>query len=112
MLYPRLVRTFTQSTPISCTIDADGIDEDGAPIEGVSWSGKANLQDNTREVYASGKAETEVLATLYIDGDPFPEMAHISGGEVELFGEQRTIVQGSKNRNPDSTVNFVRLDLR
>lgn len=112
MRYPKLVKDFTQSTPVNVVIDADGIDEDGAPIEGARWSGACNWQDQTVEKYGKEKAETEVLASLYIDGDPFPELAIISGGTVEAFEDTRNIVRGAKGRNPDGTVNFTRLELQ
>lgn len=112
MRFPRLVQSFTQSTLIDAKVDADGIDEDGAPIEGASWSGKCNWQDSTLETFDKNNSETKVNATLYIDGDPFPELVIISGGEVTAFGETRSIVQGMKARNPDATVNYTRLDLR
>ena len=112
MLYPSLVKSFVESTPVSISVDADGIDEDGAPIEGVSWSGSANYQDHVEEKYGTDKAETEVKGVLYMDGDPFSEMSIIAGGTVTVFGEQRDIVLGMKARNLDGTVNYTRLDIR
>lgn len=112
MRWPRLVMGFTQSTPVTVTVDVDGIDEDGAPIVGSSWSGACNWQDRTREVYSRDLAETEVNATVYIDGDPFPGLSVIAGGTVSAFNDEREIVQGMKARNPDGTVNYTRLDLR
>lgn len=112
MLYPSLVKQFTQSTPVEVIIDADGIDEDGAPIEGAQWSGQANWQDYVTEFFGKEKAETEVHARLYIHGDPFPELAIIAGGEVTAFGNEYSIISGMKARNPDATVNYTRLDLK
>ena len=112
MLFPRLVVPFTQSTSIDLSLEAEGIDEDGAPIQGEEWSGNCNWQDHSKTVWGKDRATTEVLASVYIDGDPFPEMSHIVGGTAWAFGEEREIVSGSKARNPDGTVNYTRLDLR
>lgn len=112
MRWPRLVMPFTQSTAVSVVADADGIDEDGAPVEGARWSGLCNWQDATVERYGKGESETEVTASLYIDGDAFPTLALVSGGTVEAFGEERRIVRATKARNPDGTVNHTRLELR
>lgn len=112
MRFPKLVAAFTQSTGVSVVIDADGIDEDGAPIEGAHWEGLCNYQDHTIERYNQHKAETEARASLYIDGDPFPELSIIAGGEVQVFGDTRSIVLGEKARNPNGTVNFVHIGLK
>lgn len=112
MRFPRLVKAFTQSIPITAVVDADGIDEDGAPIVGATWEGSCNWQDRSVETFDHTKVETKVVATLYIDGDPFSGLAIISGGNVTAFGETREIVQGMKARNPDGTVNYTRIDLK
>lgn len=112
MRWPKLVLPFTQSMPVEADIDLDGLDEDGAPLVGVTWRGKGNWQDATAEVYSRDHATTEVRAHLYIDGDPFAGVATIAGGTVRAFGEEHRIVQGCKARNPDATVNYTRLDLR
>lgn len=112
MLYPRLVRQFAQSMGVEVTVDIDGIDEDGEPITGDSWAGLANYQDYVHETYTKDKAETEVRARLYIDGDVFPNVSVIAGGTVHVFDTERDIVVGMKARNLDGTVNYTRLDLR
>lgn len=112
MRWPRLVLPFALGIQAQAVVDADGIDEDGAPIEGARWSGRCNWQDHVSEVFVRDKAETEVHARLYIDGDAFPTLQVIAGGTVTAFGEERTIVAGCKARNPDGTVNHTRLDLR
>ena len=112
MRWPRLVAGFAQSMPVEVSIDLDGIDEDGAPIEGLRWEGPCNWQDRTAESFGREKADTEIRASLYFDGDPFEGLNVIAGGTVRCMGEERTIVQGTKARNPDATVNYTRLDLR
>lgn len=112
MRWPRLVVPFARSTDAVAQADCDGIDEDGAPIEGARWSGRCNWQDATVERFGRMQAETEVRARLYIDGDAFPSVAIIAGGTVRAFGEERSIVSGRKARNPDGTVNHTVLELK
>ena len=112
MRWPSLVKGFTQSMPLKVSVDAVGIDEDGAPITGASWSGKANWQDHPARSYTGRTVQDDVRASVYIDGDPFPRLFVIAGGSVRVGSEEREIVQGMKARNPDSTVNYTRLDLR
>lgn len=112
MRWPRLVMDFAQSTPVDVIIELEGFDRDGAPIEGASWSGPVNWQDRARRVYNRDNVEIEVTASLYADGDICPQVSSITGGTVEAFGDERAIVQGTKGRNPDGTVNYTRLELR
>ena len=112
MKWPKLVRSFTQSTEISVVIELEGIDEDGAPVEGVSFSGLCNYQDTAKRVYTSEKTYTDITGTCYFDGDIAEDLAVISSGTVTIHGTDREVVQGMKARNPDGTVNYTRLDLR
>lgn len=112
MRWPSLVAPMARSTMVSIVADADGIDEDGAPVEGARFEGMANWQDRVVETYGEQRAETEVRAVVYVDGDAFPGMAVIAGGEVEALGERRAIVAAAKARNVDGTVNHTRLELR
>lgn len=112
MRWPRLVLPFTQSTTVEAEVDADGIDEDGAPVTGVSWSGRCNWQDATATRFAKDRADMEVSATLYVDGDPFPGLWSVGSGTVRVGGEERHIARASKARNPDGTVNHTTIWLR
>lgn len=112
MRWPSLVKGFAQSTPVSVTVEADGVDEDGAPVTAATWSGPCSWQDVSRKVFTSGKVEVESTGCAYIEGDPVPGVSRISGGRVAVFGETREIVQGMKARNPDGSVNYTRLDVR
>ena len=111
MKYPKLIKAFALSTPISVNVTIEGIDEDGAPVSGLTFSGKCNYQDNARRIVTNDKVETDLRGVALFDGDIAPSLAVISGGTAELFGEERIIVQGTKARNPDGTVNFTRLDI-
>ena len=44
-------------------------------------------------------------------GDIAPGIPTLSGGTITVFGQERRILQGSKNRNPDGTVNFCTLEV-
>lgn len=111
MRFPRLVAPLAASTAVTVAVEAGGIDADGAPVEGASWSGAVNWQDVSSRAFLPNREEASVSARLYADGDILPEVAFIEGGTVAAFGESRRIVKGSKARNPDGTVNYTRLDL-
>ena len=46
-----------------------------------------------------------------IPGDIAPELPVITKGDITVFGVTRHIYKGTKCRNPDGTVNYVRLDV-
>lgn len=112
MKFPKLVRKMALSTFITVNVTVEGIDEDGAPTTGVSFSGLCNYQDNARRIVTNDKVETDLTGTAFFDGDIAPELSVISGGEIEIFGDKRLIIKGQKARNPDGTVNYTRLDIR
>lgn len=112
MKFPKLVRKFALSTFITVNVTVEGIDEDGAPVTGVSFSGLCNYQDNARRIATNDKVETDLTGTAFFDGDIAPNLSVISGGEIEIYGDKRLIVMGEKARNPDGSVNYTRLDIR
>ena len=46
-----------------------------------------------------------------IPGDIAPDLPVITKGDITVFGVTRHIYKGTKCRNPDGTVNYVRLDV-
>lgn len=112
MRWPRLALPFVHSTQVEATVDADGIDEDGAPVVGATWSGLCNWQDSTATRFSRDRADMEVSATLYVGGDPFPGLWAVGTGTVTVNGEQRRIAKVGKARNPDGSVNFTTIWLR
>ena len=112
MRWPRLVLPFTQTVAVEAVVDADGLDEDGAPMVAATWEGPCNWQDSTSRRFATDRSEVQVSAVLYVDGDPFPGLWSVSGGWVTIGGDRRALVRARKNRNPDGTVNNTELWLR
>lgn len=111
MKWPSLVDKRLCKTPISVDIYAEGNDEDGAPIIAASYTGFCNYQDKAKSVLTADKRITEITGQAFFTGDIVPSVVVISGGEVDIFGEKRNILQGMKARNPDGTVNYTRVDL-
>lgn len=111
MRWPVLVPRALCKTPIRVTLHREGIDEDGAPAAALTVETVCNWQDSAKTVRTDQEHFVELAGVALFPGDLCPSLAAISGGDVTVFGEKRTILRGSKCRNPDGTVNYTRLEL-
>lgn len=111
MKYPCLVPKQFCKTDIEVSIDREGINNYGEPLEPVIWNGKCNYQDKGKTILTAEKKLIQLSGCALIPGDIAPELPTISGGTVTVNGVDRRIYQGIKARNPDETVNYTRLDV-
>lgn len=111
MNYPKLVRKEQCKTDIHVVLYGEGTTEDGEPIIALEEDFKCNYQDKAKRVLTAEKVVIQLTAKAYFIGDIAPDLSVISGGQVTVFGETRSIYQGSKARNPDGTVNFTELEI-
>ena len=72
---------------------------------------RCNWQDGAKTIRMSEKEFIQIAGSALFNGDLCPGLATIPGGYVEIYGERRHIARGTKNRNPDGTVNYTRLDV-
>lgn len=110
--WPQLVLPQFCKTDINVIVDSEELNENGTTKELLNWSGKCNYQDKGKRVWTSDKVLVEVSGTCLIPGDIAPDMAVIPSGIVKVFGADRELVQGTKARNPDGTVNFTQLEIK
>lgn len=111
MIYPKLVREKDCKTDIHIVLYGEGTTEDGEPVIALDTDLKCNYQDKAKRVLTAEKVMIQLTAKAYFVGDIAPELSVISGGQVTVFGETRSIYQGTKARNPDGTVNFTELEI-
>lgn len=111
MNYPKLVRKEQCKTDIHVVLYGEGTTEDGEPVIALEDDFKCNYQDKAKRVLSAEKVVIQLTAKAYFVGDIAPDLAVISGGLVTVFGETRSIYQGSKARNPDGIVNFTELEI-
>ena len=127
--FPSLVKKQFCKTPVEVTIYGEGIGEDGSPVVVLERRNLypknslyppaqipnggilCNVQSKAKTVYTKEQKIVQVSAVLLFDGDIAPDSPTLSGGFVILDGVKRNIVQGTKHRNPDGTVNFTELDV-
>lgn len=107
MKYPCLVHKKLCKTDIYISIEQEGVNVYGEPLDTIKFAGKCNYQDKARTILTAEKKVVEITGTVLIPGDFCPELPTISGGEAVVFGVRRRIQQGTKARNPDGTVNYT-----
>lgn len=112
MIYPSLVRKKDCKTDISVVIYTNDIGEDGEPITYISENLKCNYQGSAKCRYDAEHKIVELVGVALFNGDPFPTISEITSGEVVVFGDKRQISKGIKERNPDGSVNYTRLELK
>ena len=107
MKYPCLVPKRLCSIDIVLKFNREGLNEYGEPLEAVEFVGKCNYQDKAKTVLTAEKKLIQIAGTALFSGDICPALTVISGGEAEIFGVSRRIIEGRKARNPDGTVNYT-----
>lgn len=109
MRYPCLIPKAMCKTDIHLVISREGVDEDGAPITAFEADLKCNYQDGGRTVLTPTQEYVKITGSAYFIGDICPEIPNITEGYAVIHGIRREIADGTKNRNPDGTVNNVRI---
>lgn len=100
MKYPCLVPKRLCTIDIILKFDREGLNEYGEPFEAVEFAGKCNYQDKAKTVLTAEKKLIEITGTALFSGDICPALAVISGGEAEIFGISRRIIEGEKREIP------------
>lgn len=111
MKYPKLVRPSVCRTPCTIILYGEGMNEDGAP--NIAFSGKpcCNWQSCSKRILTAQKQEVFLTGEALFHEDFCPTLPEIPDGEIEIFGVKRKIMQGMKVRNPDGSVNYIRLSV-
>lgn len=110
MKYPQLVRDCDCKTDITLKIYTNGISEDGEPITAVEKNLKCNYQSTGQKRYDSEHQIVEIHSVALLNGDAISELEEVSNGVATILGVERRIYKCSKERNPDGTVNYTRIE--
>lgn len=111
MKYPCLVPRRLCKTEIHVHLESEEITNLGKPKYTAELDLTCNFQDRAKTILTAEKKLVQVTGTALFPGDIAPGMPSLCGGTVIVFGEERRIVQGTKNRNPDGTVNYCTLEV-
>lgn len=111
MKWPDLIPERICKTPVHVILYGEGLDENGGPLKLSDEELKCNYQDKGKRVLTAEQKLVQLTGAALFHSDPFPDVPAITDGEITVFGVKRRIWRGEKARNPDGTVNYVRLDI-
>lgn len=111
MKYPCLVPKRLCKVPVHVLLESEELTNKGVPKYVMEADLMCNFQDRAKIILTAEKKLVQITGTALFPGDIAPDMPSLSGGTVVVFGEERRISQGAKNRNPDGTVNFCTLEV-
>ncbi|GLB24188.1 hypothetical protein LXJ15735_04290 [Lacrimispora xylanolytica] len=111
MKYPCLVPKSLCKTDIKVHLESEEMNNLGEPKYMADLDLKCNFQDKAKTIFTAEKKLIQITGTAMFPGDIAPDFPSLSGGTVTVFGQERRIQQGSKNRNPDGSVNYCTLEV-
>lgn len=111
MRYPKLVLKKHCTTPISVTLTESGIGKDGEPLSGKKVTTLCNYQSKVIRAVTNDRVIFKTIGVALFHDDIFPEIDDPVGSHVVIFDKKRKIENISKERNPDGSVNFIRIEI-
>ena len=111
MKYPCLIQKQFCKTPVHVHLESEELNNLGAPKYVFDADLMCNFQDKTKTILTAEKKLRQVTGTAMFPGDIAPDLPSLSGGTLTVFGQERRIEQGGKNRNPDGSVNYCSLEV-
>ena len=111
MGFPCLVDKRFCKTPVKVVVESDELSEDGELVPAFEVDTTCNLQMGAKASLSKDKEKIELSGVALWIGDMGPEVPVIGYGSVTIDGNTYGINKGTKNLNPDGTVNYTTLEL-
>lgn len=111
MKYPKLVRKSDCKIPVEIHFYTDELNEDGQQIEINPIYAYCNYQEESKNDITDKSNISRGTGRIYLRDDIIPQYNNINDGYVVILGNKRQITKIVKSRNPDGTVNYLRIDV-
>ena len=111
MKFPCLVDRRFCKTNVLVKLDKNELNEDGELESQLAIITTCNLQMGARASFTKDKEKIELSGVALFIGDLCPSLPVIASGTVRVKDQEYSINKGTKNYNPDGTVNYTTLEL-
>lgn len=111
MKFPCLVDRRFCKTNVLVKLDKNELNEDGELESQIAIITTCNLQMGARASFTKDKEKIELSGVALFIGDLCPSLPVIASGTVRVKEQEYSINKGTKNYNPDGTVNYTTLEL-
>lgn len=111
MKFPCLVDKRFCKTNVLVKLDKNELNEDGELESQLAIITTCNLQMGARASFTKDKEKIELSGVALFIGDLCPSLPVIASGTVRIKEQEYSINKGTKNLNPDGTVNYTTLEL-
>lgn len=102
---------WTQTTAAELSLNAEGLNEEGAPDVAIVWSGNAWFSEKSRTVKDKDGRDIRLVGSLVIKGDIAPSLPLISDGTATVASRTYDIYRVARPRNPDGSVHHTTVEL-
>ena len=111
MKFPCLVDRRFCKTNVLVKLDKNELNEDGELESQLAIITTCNLQMGAKASFTKDKEKIELSGVALFIGDLCPSLPVIASGTVRVNEQEYSINKGTKNLNPDGTVNYTTLEL-
>ena len=104
--------TSLANVPCVVTLHAEGVSEDGGPVEAATIATKCIFSEHTRRVIEADDKTVMLAGKVIIQGDVAPSLSTVSDGTITIFARTYEIRAGHRPRNPDGSVHHTEFEIK
>lgn len=98
-------------TPCTISLNANGINEDGEPIEETTWEGNCIFSEKAKRIINTEGKKITLLGKVIVKGDIAPTFKSVSDGKITINGVSYEIHTGYRPRNPNGSIHCTQFEV-